>query len=45
MTTNPSSDQAKALLASYVLAIGTGVAIALAIDAAVKYGRRHAKSR
>jgi len=44
MTTKPSLDEAKAQLASYVLAIGTGVVIALAIARVVKYPRSDGKS-
>ncbi len=45
MTEKPKAEVARALAAEILLSIGTGVAIALVINAALKYGRSDGKSR
>jgi hypothetical protein len=45
MIGKPTSNEVKAVLASSLLAVATGVAIALAVNAVVKYRRSDAKPR
>ena len=44
MTEKPKIELAKSLVAEFLLAAGTGVAIALVIHGVVKYGRADGKS-